>query len=43
MRAKGNLFDPNAVLGLYDWFNNSSGTSMQMKDGAVLRNEAAYF
>ena len=43
MRAKGNPFDPTAVLGCYDWFNNASGTSMQMKDGALLHNEVAYF
>jgi len=43
MRAKGNPFHPNVVLGFYDWFNNLSGTSMQIKDGAVLHNEVAYF
>jgi|HubBroStandDraft_4_1064222.scaffolds.fasta_scaffold65315_2 hypothetical protein len=43
MRAKGNPFDPTDVLGCYDWFNNASGTSMQMKDGALLHNEVAYF
>jgi len=43
MRAKGTPFDPNAVLGFYNWFINSSGTSMQMKDGAVWHNEVAYF
>ena len=25
MRAKGNPFHPNVVLGFYDWFNNLSG------------------
>jgi len=43
MRAKGNSFDPNAVLGFYNWFNNSSETSTQMKDGAVWHNEVVYF
>jgi hypothetical protein len=43
MRAKGNSFDPNAVLGFYNWLNSSSGTSMQMKDGTVWHNEVAYF
>ena len=41
--TEGNPSDPNAVLGFYNWFNNSSGTSMQMKDGAVWHNEVAYF
>jgi len=43
MRAKGDSFDPNAVLGFYNWLNSSSGTSMQMKDGTVWHNEVAYF
>jgi carbohydrate-selective porin OprB len=41
--TEGNPSDPNAVLGFYNWFNNPSGTSMQMKDGVVWHNEAAYF
>ena len=43
MRAIGNPFDSNAVLGFYNWVNNSSGTSMRMKDGTVWHNEVAYF
>jgi porin len=40
--TEGNPSDPNAVLGFYNWFNNASGTSTQMKDGAVWHNEVAY-
>ena len=40
--TEGNPSDPNAVLGFYNWFNNASGTSMEMKDGAVWNNELAY-
>jgi|HubBroStandDraft_2_1064218.scaffolds.fasta_scaffold00851_9 carbohydrate-selective porin OprB len=40
--TEGNPSDPNAVLGFYNWFNNSSGTNTEMKDGAVWHNEVAY-
>jgi carbohydrate-selective porin OprB len=39
--TEGNPRDPNAVLGFYNWFNNSNGTSTQIKDGAVWHNEVA--
>lgn len=40
--TEGNPSDPKSVLGFYNWYNNPSGTSMQMKDGAVWHNEMAY-
>jgi len=40
--TEGNPKDPNAVLGFYNWYNNGSGTCMEMKDGAVWHNEVAY-
>jgi len=40
--TEGNPKDPHAVLGFYDWFNNNTGTSMEIKDGAVWHNEVAY-
>lgn len=39
--TEGNPRDPKAVLGFYNWYNNPSGTSMQIKDGAVWHNEVA--
>ena len=40
--TEGNPGDPKAVLGFYNWYNNPSGTSTQMKDGVVWHNEVAY-
>ena len=40
--TEGNPSDPKSVLGFYNWYNNPSGTSTQMKDGAVWHNELAY-
>jgi porin len=40
--TEGNPSDPNAVLNFYNWYNNPSGTSMQIKDGVVWNNEVAY-
>lgn len=40
--TEGNPSDPKAVLGFYNWYNNPSGTSTQMKDGVVWHNELAY-
>jgi porin len=40
--TEGNPSDPKSVLGFYNWYNNSSGTSTQIKDGAVWHNEVAY-
>src|SRR5258708_21553350 len=40
--SEGNQSDPKAVLGFYNWYNNGSGTSMEMKDGVVWNNEVAY-
>jgi carbohydrate-selective porin OprB len=40
--TEGNPSDPHSVLNFYNWFNNPTGTSMQMKDGAVSNNQVAY-
>ena len=40
--TEGNPRDPKAVLGFYNWYNNPSGTSLQIKDGAVWHNELSY-
>jgi porin len=40
--TEGNPSDPHAVLNFYNWYNNPSGTSMQMKDGVLWNNEWAY-
>lgn len=41
--TEGNPSNPKAVLGFYNWYNNPSGTSTEMKDGAVWHNEVGYF
>ncbi len=40
--TEGNPSDPHAVLDFYNWYNNPTGTSMQMKDGSVSNNQVAY-